>query len=104
MSVARLYELAKLIRSKNAGPFQLTIDVMFEDRATYDRVLDSGVISAERFSELYRTPVEDVQIINYDAANAIKVTIPRPVTSGDPGDGDMMGGQLYGPLVDLEVP
>jgi hypothetical protein len=99
----KLYELAKLIRSKNAGPFQLTIDVMFEDRATYERVLSSGVLSAERFTELYGTPGEEVRIINYDAANAIKITIPRPVTSGDLGDGDMMGGQLYGPIVDLEV-
>jgi hypothetical protein len=101
--MAKLYELAKLIRSKNAGPFQLTIDVMFEDEATYRRVLESRVLSREQFSRLYRTPIEAVKIINYDAANAIKITIPRPVTSGDLGDGDMMGGQLYGPLVDLEV-
>jgi len=103
VTVPKLYELATLIRSKNAGPFQLTIDVMFEDAETYARVLASGTISRERFSALYGTPVELVQIINYDAANAIKVTIPRPLTSGDLGDGDMMGGQLYGPLVDLEV-
>jgi hypothetical protein len=102
--MAKLHELAKLIRSKNAGPFQLTIDVMFEDQETYHRVLESGVISADKFSSLYGTPESDVQIINYDAANAIKVTIPRPIISGDFGDGDMMGGQLYGPLVDLEVP
>jgi hypothetical protein len=101
--MARLYELAKLIRSKNAGPFQLTIDVMFEDRETYERVLASGVLSAQCFTELYGTPEADVRIINYEAANAIKITIPRPVTSGDLGDGDMMGGQLYGPIVDLEV-
>jgi len=101
--VAKLHELAKLIRSKNAGPFQLTIDVMFEDRETYERVLASGVISVEEFSALYGTPAEEVRIINYEAANAIKITIPRPLTSGDIGDGDMMGGQLYGPLVDLEV-
>ncbi len=101
--MAKLYELAMLIRSKNAGPFQLTIDVMFEDAETYERVRASGAISQAEFSELYRTPAADVQIIYYDAANAIKVTIPRPITSGDLGDGDMMGGQLYGPLVDLEV-
>jgi Domain of unknown function (DUF4387) len=101
--MAKLYELAKLIRSKNAGPFQLTIDVMFEDRETYERVLESGVLSRERFARLYRTPIDAVQIINFEAANAIKITIPRPVTSGDLADGDMMGGQLYGPLVDLEV-
>lgn len=101
--MAKLYELASLIRSKNAGPFQLTIDVMFADQETYERVLGSGVITAQRFSDLYGTPVGDVRVMNYDAAYSIKVTIPRPITSGDLGDGDMMGGQLYGPLVELEI-
>jgi hypothetical protein len=101
--MAKLYELAKLIRSKNAGPFLLTIDVLFDDRATYDRVLASGALSPEEFSGLYGTPADAIQITNYEAANAIKITIPRPVISGDLGDGDMMGGQQYGPLVDLEV-
>jgi hypothetical protein len=43
-------------------------------------------------------------VIEYDAANAIKVTIPRAVISGDIEDTDVFGGQQYGPLVDLEVP
>ena len=101
--MARLYELAKLIRSKNAGPFQLTIDVMFEDAETYERVLASGAIDERLISTLYGTPTAEVKIIPYPAAHSIKVTIPRPVVSGDLGDGDMMGGQLYGPLVDLEI-
>ncbi len=101
--MAKLYELAKLIRSKNAGPFQLTIDVMFEDAETYERVLASDVLTAERFGAMYGTPVDEVKVINYEAAHAIKITIPRPVASGDLRDGDMMGGQLYGPIVDLEV-
>jgi uncharacterized protein DUF4387 len=100
----KLHELAKLIRSKNAGPFQLTIDVMFDDLATFERVLASGAIDAERISSIYGTRPEDVRVIPYDAAYAIKVTIPRPIVSGDLGDGDMMGGQQYGPLVDLEIP
>ena len=101
--MTKLHELAKLIRSKNAGPFQLTIDLIFEDRQTYERVLESGVISRERLASIYRIAPGDVRIIPYEAAYAIKVTIPRPIVSGDRGDGDMMGGQQYGPLVDLEI-
>jgi hypothetical protein len=102
--VTPLHELAKLIRSKNAGPFQLTIDVMFDDGDTYERVLASGAIDVARISALYRTREEDIRIIPYEAAYSIKITIPRPVVSGDLGDGDLMGGQQYGPLVDLEIP
>ena len=93
-----------LIRSKNAGPFQLTIDVMFSDPESYERVLSSGVLDPQLFSDIYGTPLEEVRIMPYDAAHSIKVTIPRPLVSGDSGDGDMMGGQQYGPLVELEIP
>ena len=35
--MATLGELAKLVRSKNAGPFWLTIDIMFDDADAYRR-------------------------------------------------------------------
>jgi hypothetical protein len=101
--MAKLWELAKLIRSKNAGPFELTFDVMFADRQTYERVCQAGVINAGWVASAYNLPVEDVMVINYDAANSIKVTIPRPVISGHVDDTDVFGGQQYGPLVDLEI-
>ena len=100
----KLWQLTKLIRSKNAGPFELTFDVIFKDRASYERVRDANIISAEWFAKTYRLTPEVVAIINYDAANAIKITIPRPAISGDIDDSDVYGGQQHGPLVDIEVP
>jgi len=102
--MAKLWEVTKLIRSKNAGPFELTFDVIFKDHATYERVRDSGLINAQWFAKTYRLTPEVVNIINYDAASAIKITIPRPTISGDTNDSDVYGGQQYGPLVHLEVP
>jgi hypothetical protein len=102
--MAKLWQVTKLIRSKNAGPFELTFDVIFNDRETYERVRDAGVISREWFAKSYRLAPEVVSIINYDAASAIKITIPRPAVSGDVDDTDVFGGQQYGPLVDLDVP
>jgi hypothetical protein len=100
----KLWQAAKLIRSKNSGPFELTFDVIFRDHATYERARDAGVISAEWFGRTYRLDPACVSIIHYDAASAIKITIPRPVISGDIDDTDVFGGQQYGPLVDLEMP
>ena len=100
----KLREVAKLIRSKNAGPFELTFDVIFDSRAAYERVRNAGAINAEWFARVYRLKPELVSVINYDAASAIKITIPRPTISGDVDDTDVFGGQQYGPLVDLEVP
>ena len=100
----RLRDLAKLIRSKNAGPFLLTFDIMFEYQEVYEKVRDSGVINKEMISALYQTAVDDVHLVNYDAAYAIKFTIPRPAFQGEIEDRDVFGGQQYAPLVDLEVP
>jgi hypothetical protein len=100
----KLWQLTKLIRSKNSGPFELTFDVIFKDRESYEKVRDLRLIDADWFARTYRLTPEVVSIINYDAANAIKITIPRPAISGDIDDTDVFGGQQHGPLVDIEVP
>jgi hypothetical protein len=99
-----LASLARLIRSKNAGPFMLTFDIMFEDEARYRRVRDSGVLSRESVAALYGLRPQDVQFFCCDHARAIKASFPRPVTQGDIGDSDGHGGQQYAPLMDIEIP
>jgi hypothetical protein len=102
--MATLGELAKLIRSKNAGPFSLTFDMMFEEEATYRRVVASGVLTRERFAAIYRVPAEKVLFFAHDAARAIKISIPRPYVQCDLDDGDAYGGQQHAPLVELVIP
>jgi hypothetical protein len=102
--MAKLWEVTKLVRSKNAGPFVLTFDVMFDDPEIYRRVRDSGVINKGVVARLYRQREEDVLFFNCDNALAIKFSIPRPFISGDLEDGDVYGGQQYAPLLDIEVP
>lgn len=102
--MARLRDIAKLVRTKNAGPFQLTLDIMFPDEASYARVVASGVINTAAMATFFKVPEAKVKLFNYAPGNAIKVTVPRLVTSGDPADSDLFGGQQFGALVDLEVP
>lgn len=102
--MAKLGDLAQLIRSKNAGAFMLTFDVMFHEEAVYRRVLAAGVLTKASFARLYRMPEDEVLFFTHDAARAIKISIPRPYTQGDPEDGDTYGGQQHAPLVDIEVP
>ena len=99
-----LGEMATLIRSKNAGPFNLTFDIMFEEEENYQKVIASNVLTKEVFSSIYGIPVEEVLLVHHDAARAIKVSIPRPIFQCDLEDGDAYGGQQYGPLVSMEVP
>lgn len=102
--MARLRDLAKLIRSKNAGPFELTFDIMFGDRGTYEHVKLSGAINRDLFADMYRVPIESVRLFEYDPAYAFKITIPRPAVSGSLEDTDVYGGQQFGPLANLEIP
>ncbi len=103
--MARLVDVATAIRSKNAGLFRVTCDVMFDDAATYRAVRDSGVITAELVSKLYRIPVEDVvSVVAHDPGQGIKITVKRQRVSGNPGDPDILGCQQHAPLYDIEVP
>ena len=99
-----LADIANLIRSKNAGPFTLTFDIMFPDLASYRRVKDSGVLNPTAFARLYRCPVEKVRFFECENALAFKFSIPRPIFQGDLGDGDLHGGQQFMPLLDIEIP
>jgi hypothetical protein len=101
----KLAALAKVIRSKNAGPFELTFDVMFDDVGTYERVKRAGVITKESIAAAYRVPQADVLVCRpYDPAVAFKITIRRPVASGDIDDRDVYGCQQHVPLTQIDVP
>ena len=99
-----LGELARLIRSKNAGAFTLTFDIMFETEDAYRKVLASKVLTKKSFSALYNVAEEDVLFFEHDAATAIKISIPRPYVHGSREDGDAYGGQQHALLVDLDIP
>ena len=99
----KLGELAKILRSKNAGPLYLTIDIMFENNQDYERVLKSKRLSERLISKLYRIDIKDVSIVDYNAAYSIKITIPRRTISGDVGDTDIYGAQQHAPLLDVDI-
>jgi hypothetical protein len=102
--MARIRDIAKACKSKNAGPFELTIDVVFDERSMYERVRATGVLGPALFASLYRVRPEDVLFSEYPAGNAFKATIPRLVASGDVGDTDVYGAQQHAPLLDVDIP
>ena len=103
--MTKLIDLASTIRSKNAGVNQITFDIIFSDRAQYQRVLESKAITKESVAKLFRIPPSRISdFVAFSPANAIKFTLYRLRPSGSPGDWDILGCQQYGPLLDIEIP
>jgi hypothetical protein len=97
---ARLLGLCSLVRSKNAGPFELTFDFVCHDEATYRELRDSGLLTPALFATLFALDEDQVGYHAHDAALAIKVTIPRPTVQGALDDADCYGGQQYALVLD----
>ena len=97
----RLRDLAGVIRSKNAGPYELTFDVIFRDDESFRLVTANNVINPDMFAALYNMPKSDIiDIVFFPNARAVKVTVVRPLPSGALGERDVYGAQQHGPLAD----
>lgn len=99
----RLSDIAQVIRSKNAGPRRLTLDLMFASDADYHRVAQSPALGPAQIAMLYRVAPEDVTVIPYPVGRAIKIVLARKIMAGDPGDFDVYGAQQHAPLLGLEI-
>ncbi|CAN5701728.1 DUF4387 domain-containing protein [soil metagenome] len=101
--MVKLKDIAKACKSKNAGPFHITLDIMFDDASLFERVAATGTITAQLIADLYGVDVADVQFTKYPPAFAWKATLPRRIVSGAVGDTDVYGAQQHAPLLDIEV-
>jgi hypothetical protein len=102
--MATLFELAKVLRSKNAGPFELTFDILFDSKEVYERVKNSGKINKQIICELYNLTEDEIDhLVFYDQALGIKITIFRDISSGTVGDRDVYGAQQHAPLMNILI-
>ncbi|MBQ9973898.1 MAG: DUF4387 domain-containing protein [Oscillospiraceae bacterium] len=97
-----LKDVANVIRSKNAGPYELTLDVLLRDEAIFTKLRQADIINKKTIAALYRIPEQDVlSIVYFPNALAIKATIVRPLPSGAMGERDVYGAQQHAPLVNF---
>ena len=99
-----LRDVANVIRSKNAGPFELTLDILLKEKEMFDKIKAADIINKKTIAALYRVAEEDViSIVYFPNAKAIKATIVRPLASGALGERDVYGAQQHAPLLDIEL-
>lgn len=96
-------KLAHVVRSKNAGPYELVLDILFKNSEIYSSIKESAKFNKELIAKLYKIEPEQVHsIVWFDPANAVKVVMPRSIVSGSVGDTDVYGAQQHAPLLKIE--
>lgn len=102
--MAHLAELAKVLRSKNSGPFELTLDVLFDSEENYMRVKQSGKITKQTICDLYQISEDQIHhLIFFDQALGFKITLSRDISSGTIGDRYVYGAQQHAPLLKIII-
>jgi hypothetical protein len=100
----QLAERAAVIRSKNAGPFVLTIDVFFDDDEGYARAKASPVLTREGVAEVYGVGEHSVTGVYWnDTVRGIKISMLRWKSASDPYCSDIFGAHLHTPLAVCEI-
>jgi len=98
-----LYQMAQVFRSKNAGPFLVTVDIIMCSDEAYREAVESPILRPGAIARVYDVPERDVRVLEFPQARAIKVVFPRSVGSGTIGDRDVYGAQQHVPLAELTL-
>ena len=99
----KILDIARVVRSKNSGPYELVLDIMLKNRELFDALRASGQFSPARLAEVYGVELKEIRnIVWFEPANAVKVVMPRRIVSGAPGDSYVYGAQQHAPLLGME--
>ncbi|GIJ43583.1 hypothetical protein Val02_04690 [Virgisporangium aliadipatigenens] len=96
-------DLAHEVRSKNAGPFWITMELFMRDADGYALVADDLFLNAGVIARLYDIPAEGIRFFRIPELNVVKISFPRPVSQGSTRDRDIHAGQHHVPLALLPL-
>jgi hypothetical protein len=101
--VPKLKDVCRYVRSKNAGPFWVTVDLFFDSAESYAQYHDDMAISAPAIAAIYGVDAADVKRFEVKALNMVKISYPRTTPQGGVLERDMHSGQQFVPLLDLQL-
>jgi hypothetical protein len=99
----KLNEVCRTVRSKVAGPFWVTIDLMFDGKENYDRYSQSHALSAESIAGVFGIDPQGVKHYPVPTLNVLKISYPRATPQGGVEERDLHSGQQYTYILDLEL-
>ena len=99
----RLADVCRDIRSKNAGPFWITVDIFFADRQAFERYADAPALQPDKLAALFGVRADQIERYPVPDLGVLKVSYPRRGPQGGVIERDLHGGQQYVCLVDVEL-
>ncbi len=94
----KLKDAAYVLRSKNAGVWHITIDIVFKNAQYYEKA--KSKLNKEKFEKIYG---KNVRYFTCDNINTIKVSFLRNSAAGSINDRDCLGAIQYIPLLNMEI-
>lgn len=94
-------DIAGKVRSKNAGPFWLTVDIFCGTPDAFARISQS--LSNERVAAAFKTDSATLKRFDIASLNVVKFSLPRPMIQGDIHDRDMHGAGWAPMIAELTI-
>lgn len=101
--MAKVREVCRHVRSKNAGPFWVTFDLFFDGPENFRKYAMSAALGPRLFASLYGADADLVKRIPVESLNMVKISYPRPQPQGWMGERDMHQGQSFARLLNVEI-
>jgi hypothetical protein len=101
--VPKLRDVCRYVRSKNAGPFWVTVDMFFDSAESYATYHDDPAISADVIAAIYGVDAALVKRFAVKSLNMVKISYPRATPQGGVLERDMHAGQQFVPLLELQL-
>lgn len=99
--MAELGQVVDKVRSKNAGPFWITVDLFCGTQSAFAQVCRE--LSTRQVAELFQVPMQTIKRFEIPSLNVIKFSLPRPTVQGSIADRDMHGASWAALLAELEL-
>ncbi len=97
----KLRDIVQKVRSKNAGPFWLTIDIFCGSEEAFQAVQTK--LKTDAVARLYGADSQLLKRFEMPDLNVVKISLPRPATQGAIDDRDMHGASWAALLAEMEL-
>ena len=99
----KIRDVCRHVRSKNAGPFWVTVDFFFDSEESFKRYRDTAALGPELFAHLFGTDARLVKRVPVDRLHMIKISYPRAHPQGWMRERDMHAGQQFARLLEVDI-